>query len=132
MNGNAQFIITGLENVQLDTVQQPEDIRRDGDDGTMNVKSTGSGFTDHTGKTVPPMRYFQDDQPSRSSRLTETDTPLVVTNMITEPSYEEGMDNEPEWKTVEKGKGAKPRELTLYERTKAALGLQGIAGGAYT
>ena len=133
LNGNAQFIITGLENVQLDTEEQPEDIRKDEEDETMNVKSTGSGFTNHTGNTVPSVKYFNGDQQSRSSRLTETDTPSVGTNIITETSQEKEPpdEREGEWKTVPKGKGGKPRELSIYERTKAAFGLQGL-GGAYT
>ena len=133
LNGNAQFIITGLENVQLHTAKPPEDIRKDDEDETMNIKLTGSGFTDHTGRTVPSVKYFNDDYLTKSLRQIGTDPPSVFTNAITEPSYDEASEEEQgeEWKTVTKGKGAKRREPTLYERTKAAFGLQGL-GGAYT
>ena len=49
LNGNAQFIIIGMENMELENTNQTlADIRED-DNHTMNVKSTASGLTGNMG-----------------------------------------------------------------------------------
>ena len=81
LNGPAQFIIVGMENINIDKGKTLEEIRKGGsDDNTMNLKSTTSGFTGHTGNTVPDCnRHMPNDdntaqQPSAEDRTTdETD-----------------------------------------------------------
>ena len=55
LNGDAQFIILGIEKVRGDEGGQTLDkIRNAGNDkNTMNVKSTTSGLSRNTGNTVP-------------------------------------------------------------------------------
>ena len=53
LNGLAQFIIIGMENVKLDQWNTLSEIRTQvNDDNTMNVMSTTSGLTGQTGNTV--------------------------------------------------------------------------------
>ena len=81
LNGPAQFIIVGMENINIDKGKTLEEIRKGGsDDNTMNLKSTTSGFTGHTGNTVPDCnRHMPNDdntaqQPPAEDRTTdETD-----------------------------------------------------------
>ena len=59
LNGSAQFIIEGLENVNIKDSETPGEIRKgDGDEPTMQIRSTASGFTGHTGQTVPQGGYM--------------------------------------------------------------------------
>ena len=55
LNGPAQFIIEGLENVKIGKEETLKDIRQEQDDtNTMNLRSTaGSDMTGQTGLTVP-------------------------------------------------------------------------------
>ena len=54
LNGPAQFIIVGLENIQLDKAKTLKDIRKGDDDAnTMNMRSTTSDMSGQTGYTVP-------------------------------------------------------------------------------
>ena len=108
----------------------PREIRNnDEDENTMNLKSTVS--SGETGNTVPSaggmdersMGYYMSRTRDESSGTQEQ---TGSTNKAEEESDEDelmdstgpsGESEDPgEWKTVEKGKGAKPRVPTLYEK----------------
>ena len=126
LNGNAQFIILGLDKVKIGNDEGPAEIRRgDGDENTMNVRSTNSGYTDHTGKTVQT-KGAQDYMSVDSSQEFTTPPQYNDNYPSTKAKRTEAKEEESEWQEVKKGKGAKPRHLTLSERTLHYLGLQGL------
>ena len=131
LNGDGRFVILGLEKVKSQGKNKtPREIRNnDEDENTMNLKSTVS--SGETGNTVPSaggmdersMGYYMSRTRDESSGTQEQ---TGSTNKAEEESDEDelmdstgplGESEDPgEWKTVEKGKGAKPRVPTLYEK----------------
>ena len=127
LNGSAQFVILGLENVKITSEETPADIRKDEEDeNTMNVISVNSGYTGHTGQTLQSMgdqdmQSVENSTPAQSLRTPSEDRTEAETDYTPEKNKEHT-----EWKEVEKGKGAKPRAPTIKQTAMYYLGLQGM------
>ena len=127
LNGSAQFVILGLENVKITSEETPADIRKgEEDENTMNVISVNSGYTGHTGQTLQSMgdqdmQSVENSTPAQSLRTPSEDRTEAETDYTPEKNKEHT-----EWKEVEKGKGAKPRAPTIKQAAMYYLGLQGM------
>ena len=149
LNGEAKFLIVGMENVQAhngEATQTPEDVRRgEGDENTINIRSTTSGMTGHTGHTVQSTHGMDDDTRQNGRAIMEEmdiekeeDTPYedAQETITTSPSKAKGNEEADTgqdaegWSTVPKGKGAKPRQATMIEKAASlATHLSGLMGG---
>ena len=152
LNGEAKFLIVGMDKVQARNeadAQTPEDIRRgEGDENTINVQSTTSGMTGHTGQTVPSTQGMDEEARQRGDATMEEkekgkkeDTPnegaqekITASSKKDTGGEENNTGQEAEgWSTVPKGKGAKPRQATMIEKAASfATHLSGLMGGGDT
>ena len=128
LNGSAQFIILGLENVKLANEEGPAEIRRgEGDENTMNVVSINSGYTGHTGQTLQSVGEHESKSIENSTHAQSTRTPEQdEDNIEVESNMTPGREEDTGWKQVKKGKGAPPRAPSIKERAMFYLGLQGM------
>ena len=82
LNGDAQFIILGLEKIEKQGGSKTlDEIRNNSeDDNTMNVKSTTSGMTGNTGNTVPSARGMDEEsmEYNKRNRDTTSDTQEIT------------------------------------------------------
>ena len=154
LNGEAKFLILGMENVKAGEegdAHAPGDIRKgEEDENTIHIKSTTSGMTGNTGNTVPSVRGMEDDSHQatetwrsdiaedtyKESRDTDNDD-KAITQQIEAMELDRNKRNkgqgEGTWTTVSPKKGAKPRPPTLMEKAiNFATHLSGSVGGGDT
>ena len=123
LNGDAQFIILGLEKLEANAKNQTlAEIRNNDDEITMNLRSTTSDMSGETGKTVPSahgMDHRSVDVPldRKESRTEQTQYSSEGTknsddssNVDMEAELKKTSD-EGEWTEVAPGKGFKPTTL---------------------
>ena len=149
LNGEAQFLIVGMEKVrEAEERHTPADIRQgDADENTIHIRSTTSGMTGHTGQTVPSVQGVEEGS-TRTATMTRERSSASTTreelemyhdahdpgpaatkdNMEIDTTTEESTEGR--WSTVTSQKGAKPRQPTLMEKAfHYATHLSGTMGG---
>ena len=149
MNGEAKFLILGMEKVQVNLTEETRtlgDIRRGKDDeNTINIRSTTSGMTGNSGYTVPSTQGMEDATTTQGGATMEERgtgeedrerqgyNKRTSTGDITmmEDEENEGRKNTEPWRTVTRGKGSRYRQ-TITTETRLDTHLSGPTGGGVT
>jgi hypothetical protein len=127
LNGPAQFIIEGLENVKIGKEETLKDIRQEQDDtDTMNLRSTaGSDMTGQTGLTVPdpPENMTMDERSDSRPRSVRVSVDTHHTSQNRTNNEQSGAPpngktrNPPEHQTIDKPSGTKNQSTRISEDT---------------